>query len=92
MFSGTLGFVIGVVGSTLKVNELSPQGDDLSKAMLLFTEWKPLGEIGRYWLYVRAYELLRKIFAPESDKISKFDDQVKWVEQHLGAYLKMLRN
>ena len=71
-----------------KVNELSPQGDDLSKAMLLFTEWKPLGETGRYWLYVRAYELLRKIFAPESDKISKFDEQVKWVEQHLGIILE----
>ena len=26
-----------------KVNELSPQGDDLSKAMLLFAKWKPLG-------------------------------------------------
>ena len=34
-----------------KVNELSPQGDDLSKAMLLFTEWKPLGE-GRKILVV----------------------------------------
>ena len=45
-----------------KVNELSPQGDDLSKALLLFTEWKPLGDKGQKWLYVRAYDLLKKIF------------------------------
>ena len=65
-----------------KVNELSPQGDDLSKAMLLFAEWKPLGERGRYWLYVRAYELLKKI--PKINdgllEIHSFDRQVEWVE------------
>ena len=66
-----------------KVNELSPQGDDLSKAMLLFTEWKPLGNIGRNWLYVRAYELLRKILTPDLDKIDEFDQQIDWVEQRL---------
>ena len=66
-----------------KVNELSPQGDDLSKAMLLFTEWKPLGDIGRNWLYVRAYELLRKILTPDLDKIDEFDQQIDWVEQRL---------
>ena len=71
-----------------KVNELSPQGDDLSKAMLLFTEWKPLGETGRDWLYVRAYELLRKIFAPESDKLAEFSKQVKWVEEHLQVIIE----
>ena len=59
-----------------KVNELSPQGDDLSKAMLLFAEWKPLGEEGRYWLYVRAYELLKKIDEFElPDKVYAFKDQ-----------------
>ena len=65
-----------------RVNELSPQGNDLSKAMLLFAEWKPLGKRGRYWLYVRAYELLRKIPRINKDhpKLHAFDMQVKWVE------------
>ena len=66
-----------------KVNELSPQGDDLSKAMLLFAEWKPLGEVGRYWLYVRGYDLLRKVITPELPKIDQFSEQVNWVEKHI---------
>ena len=73
-----------------KVNELSPQGDDLSKAMLLFAKWKPLGERGRYWLYVRAYELLRKI--PKINdgfpKLDAFDRQVEWVEERLDKIIK----
>ena len=50
--------------------------------MLLFAEWKPLGKRGRYWLYVRAYELLRKIPRINKDhpKLHAFDMQVKWVE------------
>ena len=51
--------------------------------MLLFTEWKPLGDIGRNWIYVRAYELLRKILTPDLDKIDEFDQQIDWVEQRL---------
>ena len=72
-----------------RVNELSPQGDDLSKALLLFTEWKELGEKGKYWIYVRAYDLLHKIITPESVKSSAFDDQVSWVKQHLDEILKI---
>ena len=72
-----------------RVNELSPQGDDLSKALLLFTEWKELGERGKHWVYVRAYDLLHKIITPESVKSSAFDDQVSWVKQHLDEILKI---
>ena len=36
-----------------RIDQLGPQGDDLSKALLLFTEWKPLGERGRYWMCSR---------------------------------------
>ena len=50
--------------------------------MLLFAEWKPLGIEGRKWLYIRAYELLRKI--PKINKgyprLYSFDRQVEWVE------------
>ena len=73
-----------------KVNELSPQGDDLSKAMILFADWKPLGERGRFWLYVRAYELLRKIPAINEGmpKIDAFNAQVEWVEKRLAVIMK----
>ena len=72
-----------------KVNELSPQGDDLSKAMLLFTEWKPLGEIGKFWLYVRGYDLLRKIITPELSKIDNFSEQVSWVEERVDDIVEL---
>ena len=73
-----------------KVNELSPQGDDLSKAMILFADWKPLGERGKFWLYVRAYELLRKIPAINEGmpKIDAFNAQVEWVEKRLAVIMK----
>lgn len=74
-----------------KVNELSPQGDDLSKALLLFTEWKPLGDKGQKWLYVRAYELLKKIFDSESQKLDDFSEQVEWVEHHLKDIIRLGR-
>ena len=72
-----------------KVNELSPQGDDLSKAMLLFTEWKPLGEVGKFWLYVRGYDLLRKIITPELSKIDNFSEQVSWVEERVDDIVEL---
>ena len=70
-----------------KINELSPQGDDLSKALLLFTEWKPLGIIGRDWLYVRAYDLMAKILSPGDKKIDCFEEQREWVSSHLDRIL-----
>ena len=74
-----------------RVNELSPQGDDLSKATLLFAEWKELGKNGKYWLYVRAYDLLHKIITPDEVKQPIFDDQERWVVKHLDEILAMGR-
>ena len=72
-----------------RVNELSPQGDDLSKALLLFTEWKELGARGKHWVYVRAYDLLHKIIEPDEVKKHIFDEQESWVKQHLDDILTM---
>ena len=36
------------------ISDLSPQGDDAGKALLMFALGKPLGEEGMFWLCVRA--------------------------------------
>ena len=48
---------------------------------------------GRYWLYVRAYELLRKIPKINGDfpRLHAFNRQVEWVEDRLDK-IKDLRN
>ena len=63
-----------------RVTQLSPQGGDLSKSLLLFTEWKKLGKSGKKWLYVKAYDLMHKIVAEEKDEQThKFEEQENWV-------------
>lgn len=52
--------------------DLNPQGDDIAKAMLMFSQGKPLGEAGLYWLAIR----LANTFG--NDKLS-FDERLAWV-------------
>jgi DNA-directed RNA polymerase len=52
--------------------ELSPQSDDVSKALLEFSEGKPLGDSGAYWLAVHIANLFG------IDKVS-YDERVSWV-------------
>ena len=52
---------------------LSPQGDDLAKAMLHFTEGVPLGENGAYWLAIHGANSFGV------DKVS-FEERIGWVE------------
>ena len=72
---------------------LGPQGDDLSKALLLFTEWKPMGERGRYWFYVKMYDLfngqphLKGNESPTHQK-KTFDQKEKWTRKHLPILLE----
>ena len=54
---------------------LHPQGDDAAKGLLLFTEGKPLGQRGVYWLAVHLANTWGE------DKVS-FDDRIKWVHEH----------
>ena len=72
---------------------LGPQGDDLSKALLLFTEWKPMGERGRYWLYVKMYDLFNgqphlKGNESLSHQKKTFDEKEKWTKEHLSILLE----
>jgi DNA-directed RNA polymerase len=61
--------------------ELSPQSDDLSKALLQFAEGKPLGESGGYWLCVHLANLMGK------DKQS-FADRVVWTQAHHNEIMR----
>jgi DNA-directed RNA polymerase len=55
--------------------DLHPQGDDLTKGLLMFGAGKPAGKAGVPWLAVR----LANTFG--MDKLS-FDDRIKWVVEH----------
>lgn len=61
-------------------NYLSPQGDDMSRALLTLANGKPLGERGLYWLQVHTANLFGV------DKVS-FADRVSWVQKNLDKLL-----
>lgn len=54
---------------------LTPQGTDVSKGLLCFSEGMPVGERGMYWLKVHGANKYG------FDKVP-YDDRVKWVEEH----------
>jgi DNA-directed RNA polymerase len=62
-------------------NYLSPQGSDLSRALLTFADAKPLGSDGARWLAIHGANCLGD--TPEGEKISKmtFADRVDWIER-----------
>ncbi len=59
---------------------LKPQGNDLSKGLLEFSNGKPLGEGGGYWLAVHGANTFGQ------DKIP-LDDRVEWVIQNEEAII-----
>lgn len=63
-------------------NYLTPQGDDLQKALLLFAEPKALGETGAFWLAVHGANCLDT--TPSGDKLTKmsFVDRVGYIKRH----------
>lgn len=54
---------------------LSPQGNDTSKALLLFAKPKPVTESGLFWMAVHGANTFG------NDKIS-YDDRVDWIYEH----------
>ena len=65
---------------------LSPQGDDLDRALIRFKEWKPLGERGIFWLHVHVHNLFQG--RPNSNweapqKGQSFEDRDSWVTENL---------
>lgn len=64
---------------------LNPQGDDLAKSLLQFSEGKPLGSTGAVWLAVHGANCFGV------DKVS-FDERVKWVMEHRENILEAAMN
>jgi DNA-directed RNA polymerase len=56
-------------------SEISPQGDDLAKALLRFADRKPLGETGAFWLAVHVANTYGV------DKVT-FEERVQWVQDN----------
>ncbi|MFN3914761.1 MAG: DNA-directed RNA polymerase [Aquabacterium sp.] len=59
---------------------LTPQGDDVAKAMLRFTRGVPLGSEGAYWLAIHGANTYGV------DKVS-FEERIQWVEDNLDLIL-----
>jgi DNA-directed RNA polymerase len=60
-------------------------GDDLSRALLIFSEGKTLGERGLRWLKIHAANLYGY------DK-ANFEERVQWVEDHLDSIKESATN
>lgn len=64
---------------------LSPQGNDLSKNLMMFAEGKPLGESGWYWLCVRLANAMGQ------DKLYP-DERVEWVQARMQDWLGIVQD
>ena len=75
---------------------LSPIGDDFSKALIRFKEWKPLGEKGFFWLKIHLYNHFKgvgeKEFSPKPGKKSTFEERVAWVDKNKEKFLEIAKN
>lgn len=64
---------------------VSPQGSDHAKAVLHFTDGKPIGDKGFYWLKVHGANKYGE------DKCS-YDDRVKWIDERRDNWLSVARD
>lgn len=74
---------------------LSPQGDDFDKAIIRFKRWKPLGEVGRHWLFIHIHNLVAgseledwKNDPPQ--KGQSFKDRDEWVERNKEILIQIV--
>jgi DNA-directed RNA polymerase len=74
-----------------EVSDLTPQGNDASKALLRFANGKPLGEEGLWWLYVRAANDYANDGPLAVDK-QALADRVQWTESNLDRILEAADN
>jgi DNA-directed RNA polymerase len=64
---------------------LNPQGSDLAKGVLEFSEGKPLGASGAQWLMIHVANLFG------IDKVS-MNERIQWVHDHIDALLDSATN
>jgi DNA-directed RNA polymerase len=61
---------------------LTPQGDDLSKALLTFAEAKPLGEDGAFWLAIHGANCLDVLPTGEKVKTMTMAERATWIQEN----------
>lgn len=62
-------------GRLYAVPFFNPQGNDLTKGLLTFSNGKPIGELGFYWLKIHGANVAG------IDKVS-FEDRIKWINDN----------
>ncbi|HFK4065596.1 TPA: DNA-directed RNA polymerase [Kluyvera ascorbata] len=62
-------------GRLYAVPFFNPQGNDLTKGLLTFSNGKPIGQLGFYWLKIHGAN------TAGIDKVS-FEDRIKWIEDN----------
>ena len=76
-------------------NGLSPQGDDLDRAMIRFKQWKPLGETGRKWLFVHVHNMLAGSRwdgwgRDQPLKRQSFKHRDEWVSRNIDSLISLV--
>ena len=90
-----------------KSRTLSPQKDDLGKAMIRFKHWKPLGDTpedrtGIDWIHIHVHNMMEDVDEANGSSLWKqpggpamkkqtFETRVKWVEENLDQLRQMAR-
>ena len=76
-----------------RCSRLSPQGNDLDRALIRFKHWKPLGEDGIHWLRVHVHNMMEGIHSDllvtPAAKQCTFKQRSKWVEDNLEGLRKL---
>jgi len=78
-------------------NYLSPQGNDIDRALIRFKEWRPLGEGGIRWLRIHVHNLMQGVELEEwrggsPKKLQSFDERDEWVENNIQILRKIASN
>ncbi|MDE0729780.1 MAG: hypothetical protein OSB36_02510 [Longimicrobiales bacterium] len=73
---------------------LSPQGDDLDRAMIRFKHWKPLDEEGRKWLFVHVHNMVAGLQWDEWGKDQplkrqSFEHRDEWVSDNIESLISL---
>ncbi|SVD22911.1 uncharacterized protein METZ01_LOCUS375765, partial [marine metagenome] len=75
-------------------NGLSPQGDDMDRAMIRFKQWKPLGGEGRKWLFVHVHNMVAGLKWEEWGddqplKRQSFEHRDEWVSDNIDSLISL---
>ena len=76
--------------------KLSPQGNDLDRALIRFKHWKPLGKEGIRWLRIHVHNMMEEIEADvlksPAVKQSTFVQRSNWVEDNIAGLRTLAKN